>query len=337
MKLLLTGATGFVGFNILLALLQKQNVDSLLLPVRQVEKLRNRLAAEGIFELPKRVCICNSQAPDWELPEKNLKQTTHAIHAAAILFGKDWSDYEMTNIQGTRNLLKKLPATTRCVILSSQAAGGPSASPLSKNILPPKRNETTPDAPISFYGKSKQKMESLLPENRDLIALRPPMVLGAYDTATLPLFKLAKSFIRVKPGFQTKHFSWISVDDLVQAIFICLENKNASKLRSAYLAADSQITDRDLVINAGACLEKNGVILPLPKKILQLVGTIAGVFPTIQKAVPNFAPDRISEMLADYWLVDDKIFRKNFDWQPRQDLPHALSSACAYYLRTGML
>ncbi|MFV0416824.1 MAG: NAD-dependent epimerase/dehydratase family protein, partial [Chthoniobacterales bacterium] len=285
MNLLLTGASGFVGFNILLKLLLKRDFDSLLLPVRQPEKLYTRLAAEGISELPEQVHVCCSQAPEWELPAEKLRSITHAIHAAAILFGKEWGDYEATNVAGTLNLLKKLPVQTRCVLLSSQAAGGPCPNP-------EKRNEATPDTPVSFYGKSKCKMESLLPPKYDLIALRPPMVLGAHDTATLPLFKLAKSALRVKPGFTTKHFSWIAVDDLVQAIFVALENKNSSKLRSAYLAADSQITDRDLIINAGMCMKKNGLILPLPKTILRLAGILAGIFPGIQKAVPNLAPDR---------------------------------------------
>jgi nucleoside-diphosphate-sugar epimerase len=64
------------------------------------------------------------------------------------------------------------------------------------------------DAPITLYGESKLALERAIRANNadlPLTILRPPMVLGARDNATLPLFKMASGFLRVKPGLRKKN------------------------------------------------------------------------------------------------------------------------------------
>ena len=63
MKLLMTGATGFVGRNLLLELLRKQIYETIYLPVRSEAKLKDQLKAEGFDSLPAELYLLPMEAP----------------------------------------------------------------------------------------------------------------------------------------------------------------------------------------------------------------------------------------------------------------------------------
>ena len=204
--LLLTGATGFVGRNFLLKELQKGT--RILAPVRNTEKLKNQLLQEGTPE--RSVAPLDTNPSHWR--DVN---PTHAVLSAGVLFARNKAEYFQTNVDWTIQLLSALPTNCRVVVLSSQSAGGPTPSGMVS------RNESHVDTPLTWYGKSKLELESQIlkkfPE-RDITILRPPMILGPRDTATLPLFKMASGLIRSKPGLRKKEFSFLAVDDVVSAI-----------------------------------------------------------------------------------------------------------------------
>jgi len=331
-KILLTGATGFVGFNLLLRLLNEPGVRRIVLPLRAPGRLRAKLALEKIYEIPPQVEILTAEAPEWNLESSKLTGLTHAVHAAAMLFGDRLEDYRRVNVEGTLRLLQQLPDGVRPVLLSSQSAGGPTPGGM------PARDEETPDSPISHYGISKGEMEQAVMGVRPCTLLRPPMVLGPRDTATLPLFKLAGSPLRIKPGFHEKTFSWIGVDDLVSAILATLHPGNTDLPSSPlYVASEGWITDRQLIERAGLCLKKHGVIVPLPLGIISLAGFLAGVLPPLRRAVPSLAPDRAREILPDRWTVSDQKFRSAVDWEPTSRIDHVLGETCRYYLQAGLI
>ncbi|MFM8269976.1 MAG: SDR family oxidoreductase, partial [Pseudomonadota bacterium] len=64
MKALLTGASGFVGRNLLLHWLTQNQYEQIILPVRNSKKLIEQLHKEGISDLSK-VLIKESSAPEW--------------------------------------------------------------------------------------------------------------------------------------------------------------------------------------------------------------------------------------------------------------------------------
>ena len=86
--------------------------------------------------------------------------------------------------------------------------------------------------------------------NRPISILRPPMILGPRDTATLPLFRMARGALRIKPGLRAKSYSFIAVDDLVTAIFLALES--APFPQASYVASAQSMTDWQLIAAAAA-------------------------------------------------------------------------------------
>jgi len=282
MELLLTGSTGFVGRNLLMRLHRERRWCRIILPVRDPEKLYSQLHGEGISD--DRFIPCRVAGNFWELPPDAAPDLV--IHAAGLLFGRRREEYFETNVEGTLRLMAQLPRTTRVIVISSQAAGGP--TPQGMNA----RSMGDQDQPISLYGASKLTMERELRNRlgRRLLILRPPMVLGPRDAATLPLFKMAAGAIRVKPGFKAKQYSWIDVEDLCDAILASalVAPADWEKYGPFYLGSGSTITDSELISTAAQVIGAQGVTLSLPQVLIQLASlVIDAVLESMELVVRN--------------------------------------------------
>lgn len=161
------------------------------------------------------------------------------------------------------------------------------------------------------------------------------MVLGPRDAATLPLFQLARSPIRIKPGFAKKTFSWIDVDDLCAAIEQVL--RSAIRPRTYFVASANEISDIELIQTAGKILDRRGSIIPLPLPLLRVVATVIGRSPYLTKRIPNLTPDRVRDLLADRWVLDATAFQRDFSWQATRDFAETLQTTADWYRRRRLL
>jgi len=332
MTLLLTGSTGFVGRNLLLRVLRDGSFQRIVLPVRDEAKLRRQLAADGFPSLPKGVEVRPSYPAAWE---KRVRCDV-VVHAAAVLFGRSWEEYERVNIEGTRALLSAVSGKPRVILISSQSAGGP--TPRGTTF----RDEKTADAPISDYGRSKRDMERMVFRefpNANVLALRPPMVLGARDLATLPLFAMAASRIRVKPGWAHKTYSWIAVEDLIDAILATLRpDPPESRRRVFYVANPNSITDSELISAAvRASAGPRGMVLRLPQTVLRIAAKVVDAVPSLRSSVPSLTRDRAVELFRDRWVVSGDAFSAAFAFTPTRTLDSALESWVAQRRSTESL
>ena len=339
MEILLTGSTGFVGRNLLLRLISDGRWSRIILPVRDPQKLRLQLEAElgeGIRngDLAARLHIIQVSGNTWELPSSVRPDLV--IHAAGRLFGRERAGYFQTNVEGSLALAAQLPASARVIVLSSLAAGGPTPDGALARTL------DHPDTPVSFYGASKLAMERELRAmlGDRLLVLRPPMVLGSRDGATLPLFQMVKGPIWMKPGLRPKKYSWISVDDLCDAILAAslAQWPGAQSFdQSYYLSGKRTITDTELLITAAGALGRRGVPLPVPQLLIRLAAHAIDAVPAWRGAVPSLGRDRVREILPDRWVCDGEGFGLRFDWRPLRELDETLRETAAWFQAQGKI
>jgi nucleoside-diphosphate-sugar epimerase len=321
MRLFLTGATGFVGLNLLLEALRDGRYTQIVAAVRDPAKLLQQLSAEG-FDAPLKLRI----VPWSEPPPDGID---HAVHCAGVLFARNRDDYFRTNVDDTVRLIGALPASTKIVILSSQAAGGP--TPAGREI----RTASDPDTPITWYGESKLAMEKKLRALRpDALILRPPMILGPRDRATLPLFRMAAGPLRIKPGLAPKSYSWIAVQDLVRGIFNALGD---SSLIPLSVCAPEPITDLELIATAAAVLNRRGRTVAVPHLFIRGISAFVDAVPSLRKSTPSLTRDRARDIFADRWVVDGSEFRTRFAPGPFATLHDTLAETAAWYARAGLL
>jgi len=298
MRLILSGGTGFVGRNLILAAIRTGRYSTILAPVRDPEKLRRQLAEESLDTSTVRPLPWDAPLPD--------EPIDHAVHCAGILFARNLAAYREVNVTASQAFIRKLPPAARLVVLSSQSAGGPTPAHSSA------RSMTDPDAPITWYGSSKCEMEKMVRALRpDALILRPPMILGPRDQATLPLFRMAAQPIRVKPGIRPKHYSWIAASDLVDAILRVFEDPIWTQAagRALYAAAPESISDIGLIAAAARALRKTGATLPLPHPLLRAASWFIDAVPALQASIPSLTRDRVREIFPNRWVLDTAPFQ----------------------------
>ncbi len=327
MRLLVTGATGFIGRTLVLRALADEGVTEVVAPVRSPDRLREQLAREGATGTRK-LRVIKAAAPAWDLGE--VGAVDRVVHCAGVLFGRTREEYFRVNVDGTLDLLRQLPGSPRTIVLSSQAAGGPTPEGHHAKTL------EHPDRPLSWYGESKLHMESAVREagHRNIFFLRAPMVLGPGDKATLPLFRMVRGKIWTKPGVKTKHFSWISSDDLADAIDAWF---TAGRPGTAHVASPDTITDADLMLTAGKVSGARGRLLPIPHAFLRVVATASKFIPSIGEKVPSLVPDRAREIWPDRWVLDSAPFEKSTGWRGRATLEDTLARTLAWFRREKLV
>lgn len=320
--LLLTGATGFVGRNLILRELEQG--ARIFAPVRDADKLRLQLLSEGLS-----VESVTPLPPDpsaW-----SDIQPTHAVLSAGVLFARNREEYFKTNVDWTLEILRALPENCRTVVVSSQSAGGPTPCGQAS------RSESDADAPVTWYGESKLELEKRICHvfpTRKITILRPPMILGARDTATLPLFKMGRNLIRTKPGWRKKEFSFIAVEDVIEAISAAFELESSGPF---YISSDQKISDIDLIDTAALASGGRGVTVPVPLSLVRMASLVVDSIPALRKSAPSLTRDRAKEIWPSRWVVDSSAFRAATGWRSHYSLSHALHSACDFFSKEGLL
>lgn len=326
MKILLTGATGFLGRNLLLRAL----TDSALVyaPVRSGEKLKKQLA----FEQAKTEGI-EALSPDpaqWPHLSSDC-----AVLGAGVLFARTPREYFATNVDWTLSVIRSLPRDCRIILISSQAAGGP--TPRGQAAL----TESDANSPITWYGESKLALEKRVRQDfpdRAITILRPPMILGPRDTATLPLFRMARGPVRIKPGWRPKTYSFIDVEDMVEAIMLALKKETPLPARVFNITAPGPITDWQLIAAASAASgRKGGITLPLPQISVRALSALVDAIPALREQTPSLTRDRAKDIWRDRWVIDGTRLEKALLWSAEKNLAQSLKSAHDYYVREGAL
>ena len=320
--LLVTGATGFVGRNLLIRAARER--APILAPVRNREKLLRCIEEDGI---PRgSVTPLPAEPAEWD-----ATSPSHAVLGAGVLFARSRAEYFATNVDWTLRVLRALPPECRAVVLSSQSAGGPTPDGCAE------RSEQDPDSPVTWYGESKLELERVIAREfpgRPITILRPPMILGARDSATLPLFKMARGPVRTKPGLKRKEFSFLAVEDVVAAIYAAFELNERGPF---YIGSDRPISDFELLSSAARAAGGKGVTLPVPLTVVRLLAAFVDAIPSLREATPSLTRDRAREIWPDRWVVDSSAFRRLSGWRPTLSLDEALLSACRYFQAQGQL
>ena len=320
--LLLTGATGFLGSHMLVS--EAKAGTQILASVRDGNKLRRLIASEGISGA--NIIPLSVDPSTWG----DIKPT-HALLSAGVLFARDRETYHSVNVDWTLRVLEALPMECRAVVVSSQAAGGPTPKGVSA------RCEVDVDTPITLYGKSKLELEraiQLSHSKRPVTILRPPMILGGRDTATLPLFKMAAGLVRAKPGLRKKEYSFIAAEDAVEAVRASWQSELAGPF---YIAAENTITDVELIDTAARVGRSRGITLPLPHLLVKCFSRIVDAVPRLRASVPSLTRDRALDIWADRWVVDSSLFRKQTRWTSTLGLEQSLQRAYDFHVASGML
>lgn len=322
MKVVVTGATGFVGTALCdtLAAFAYEVVPV----VRSKSGLQHEVVIDNV-----------DGSTDWR---PALTACDAVVHLAARVHVMDDTSqnplalYRETNTEATLNLARQAAqaGVKRFVFISTIKVNGegfPHPRPLSHG----ERGayvETDAPAPEDAYAISKWEAEQGLQQiaretGLEVVVLRPPLVYGSGVKANfLRLMQLIQHGWPLPLGAIKNRRSLLYLGNFIDAIRLCIEHPAAAG--QTFLVDDGQtISTPDLIREIAKAMHRPARLVPVPISLLQWVGSMTGRSAAVAR-------------LAGSLYVDSQAIRSRLGWVPPYSMQEGLANTVAAFVQDGV-
>lgn len=313
MRILITGATGFVGHALCNRL---EDSAALRIAVRSPidAALRGRCEVAHATLDP---------AQDWS---KALDGIATVIHCAARvhLMNDDATDplreFRRINVDGALQLARQAAeaGVKRFVFISSIKVNGESTlagEPFTAAQAP---------APIDPYGVSKWEAEQQLRRlsaetGMEVVIIRPVLVYGPGVKANfLNMMKCLYKGVPLPLGAIDNKRSIVALDNLVDLIVTCIDHPRAAN--QTFLVSDGEdLSTTELLQRMSKALGKRPRLLPVPAWMLESAAKVVG-------------KQSIAQRLCGSLQVDISYTRERLSWTPPVSVDTALRKTAQHFL-----
>lgn len=267
MNVLLTGATGFIGSEVLNACINKGWQVSALgrNKVSQSSKCKFHKAALGKDAIPSEAFT-------------DIDVVVHCAAKSSFSKSDDGSALKAVNVDGTIALARAAAehGVKRFIFLSSIKVNGEET----ESGIPFRFDD--PPQPEDPYGQSKLDAEIELKalsssSNMELVIIRPPLVYGAGVGGNFAgLLNLVQKRIVIPLGGIKNKRSLVSLDNLVDLIVACMKHPNAAG--QVFLVSDNEDTSTSQMLELMKETQKGKCILfPVPEFLIRFLFRVMGL------------------------------------------------------------
>ena len=327
MKVLLTGANGFVGSH-LLDRLRARAIDTAVL-------LRPDSSRRFIESHLPHLDVRIGSLEDSQSLDAALRGVTHVLHCAGCTRALRVSGFYEVNQHGTRRIVEAINRSRgpiqRLVHISSLAAVGPA--------LPdrPAREEDPPN-PVSEYGRSKLAGEQEVRGGcqSQYVILRPPAVYGPRDGEFLRLFQAVKAHLLPRFGGGRQPLSLVFVKDLAEAVVACLTHPAAAG-KTFHVAPPEVVTTGALAGEIASQLGTWTVPVALPLAALRPVCWWQEAVSRLTGRPSVLSSQKYAELRAPGWVCDATRLRQDLGLVCATALRIGIGDTLAWYRQQGWL
>lgn len=295
MKILVTGATGFIGKNLCQAL-SKQNHEIVAVS-RSAVKTNNNITF---------IHKALTKETDWEDVLEGVDLIIHLAGRAHVM--KEASEnpylaYAEINVDATKHLATQAAASgvKRFIYLSSVKVNGERTNKATFN------EEDIPQ-PEDDYGKSKWEAEKILTNiakeaDMEIVIIRPPLVYGVGVKANFKsLIKLAQLNIPLPFGRIANKRSLVFIENLINFIVLCTHHPLAAN-QTFLVSDDDDVSTTQMIKYIKVANGKRNLLLPIPQHWLSFLFKLIG-------------KSSLSDRLLGNLQVDITKARSLLNWKP---------------------
>ncbi len=334
MKVLVTGASGFLGGHVAERLSQRGDTVRALVRTTSSRKHLEKLPGIEFFE---------GGVEDIDRVREAVDGVDAIIHAAGLVKARSTDEFFAVNVGGTSNLVQAArtssrgkgggaPKIKRFVFVSSLEACGPSAD--GSAVSADQEN------PVTAYGRSKLAAEKVvLSAKNDLpvVILRPGAIYGPRDGEILEMFKSIQRGLLPLVGDGTAKGVWIYATDCADACIRAIESDVPSG--QVYFVDDGcgAIDLRQVCADAERALGRRALLRKsVPVPLLMAVARGVEVFGRVTNRAVMLTREKAS-MLLQHWVCSSEATRRDLGWEPKVSWGEGVPQAVKWYRDNGWL
>lgn len=313
MKILVTGANGFIGSAVMTGLSKAG-----LTPIAGVRDYSNQLTWPVV-----RIGDLRSDRWVGEYDFAGVESVVHTAGRAHVLDDNErdsLSLFRQINVTATLALAQRAAkaGVKRFIFLSSIGVNGSAnTSPFTETDLP---------NPIEPYAISKLEAELGLWElaqntGIEIVIIRPPLVYGPYAPGNFgKLFKWVHNGIPLLPlGAIHNKRTLVGLENLVDLITTCILHPDAAN--QTFLAGDSEdISTPELLQRLAHAIGRHIILVPVPEGLIRIGAAL-------------FSKQDILLKLISSLQVDTSKARKLLGWTPPVNLDEGLQKTVEAFLQ----
>jgi len=323
MRVLVTGATGFIGSHVVDTL---KNADTDIVciarPTSDLRWLNN-----------KDVHIINASLENPESLIPAVQDIDMIIHVAGLTAARNDEEFLRGNRDATRNLLEvaknHAPNLQRFLHVSSQTVTGPSPS-----LIEPV-HEDSPLFPITAYGRSKRAAEEVVREYSNyfpITIVRPPAVYGERDTAVLTFFQSVSKGIVPLIGFDEKKVSLIHGIDLARGIVESAFSPHT--IGETYFISSEDFYDWKQIAEITKNAFGKSFVMPIrvPHATVMLLAGLSEFFGKFSSKPPVLNYEKGKDLIHPYWIGSVDKAKKDFGWKQHISIEEGIKRTVEWYI-----
>ena len=319
-KVLITGASGFVGYHLIEEAL-KNNLE-VYAAVRKSSKVDHLKDYKINYIYPD---FDNIDSLKQELEQHQFQ---YIIHAAGATKARSAEEYNQINAEYTFNLAQAAAYTCKdlkkFVLISSLAAVGPLSS--QGGII---TEETTPK-PVTSYGRSKLLAEERIKEvtNLNYTILRPTAVYGPRDKDIFIFFKQVSRGIEPYIGSMAQTLSFIYVKDLAMATVKALHAGD----KNTYNLSDGLAYNRyELARFIKDFLNLRPLKFHLPVIFVKLIAYLSEKYGSLSNKAVVLNAEKLNELMAVNWACGIDKAKTDLGFNPLYNLEAGVAESIEWY------
>ena len=322
-KLLVTGASGFIGsFIVEEALRRDYDVWAAV-----------RKSSSRQFLSDPRIHFIELDLDSTEHLLQQLKGSSfsYVVHAAGVTKCLDKADFRRINTLGTQHLVEalltlRMPLRRFVYISSLSIMGAIREEQPYREIL-----ESDTPCPNTAYGESKLAAEQWLStQELPYVILRPTGVYGPRERDYFMMAKSIKAHTDFAVGYRQQDITFVYVTDVVQAVFLAMEKGRTGR---KYFLSDGEVyqssTFSDLI------RQELGnpwwICITAPLWLLRIITFCGEWVGHLTGKVTALNNDKYNIMRQRNWRCDIEPARQELGYEPQVKLPEGVRRSIQWY------
>ena len=330
MKILITGASGFIGSFIVEEALKRG--------LETWAAVRGSSSKAYLQDERINLITLNLSSREQLVEQLRPHQFDYVVHAAGVTKCIDKRDFRRINTEGTKNLVQALQQLQmplkRFVYLSSLSVYGAIREQQPYEEI----RETDTPQPNTEYGRSKLEAERWLDGLKDFpcVTLRPTGVYGPRERDYFLMAKSIKGHSDFAVGYKRQDITFVYVSDVVQAVFLAMEKGQPGR---KYFLSDGQVyqstTFSDLIH------EELGrpwwIRITAPVWVLRIVTFFGEYIGRLTGKMSALNNDKYNILRQRNWRCDIQPAIDELGYRPEVDLKEGVRRSIKWYKEQGWL